>query len=51
MRVVLRGEAASIRWSVVIGADKKMRLDLVALPSTEATISAKPILNRYNLSQ
>ncbi len=45
-----RGEAASVRWNVVIGADKKMRLDLVALPSTEATISAKPILNRYNFN-
>ncbi len=41
-----KGEAASIRWGVVIGDDRRMRLDLTALPASEATISGRPILKR-----
>ncbi len=41
-----KGEAASIRWGIVIGDDKKLRLDLTVLPASEATINGRPILKR-----
>lgn len=39
-------KSASIRWAVTVGADKKMWLELVSLPVSEATISGKPTLKR-----
>lgn len=39
-------EAASVRWGVVIGDDKRLRLDLVTLPASETTINGRPILKR-----
>ena len=39
-------KGASIRWSVVVGDDKKMWLELSALPAGEATIDGKPTLKR-----
>ena len=40
------GETASVRWIVVIGNNKRMRLDLVALPASEAVVNSNPILLR-----
>ena len=40
------GVAASVRWAVVRGDDKRMRLDLTALPASEAIIAARPVLKR-----
>ncbi len=44
--VIPSGGAASIRWAVVIDDDKKMRLDLTALPASEATVASRPVLKR-----
>ncbi len=44
--IIPAGGAASVRWAVVIGDDKTMRLDLTTLPATEATIAARPVLKR-----
>ena len=39
-------KGASIRWMIVVGDDKKMWLELAALPAGETTISGKPTLKR-----
>ncbi len=44
--IIKGGGAASVRWAIVIGDDKTMRLDLTALPASEATIAARPVLKR-----
>ena len=41
-------KGASIRWAVVVGDDRKMWLQLTALPGGEATINGKPTLQRWD---
>ncbi len=44
--IIPAGGAASVRWAVVIGDDRTMRLDMTSLPASEASIAARPVLKR-----